>query len=209
MDASDWFAIATICQAARQHTFGGVLGGPVHCRGIAAAIARFSPVRWARLKQPQTISITVPSLAAGSRERRHAKIIDTWRPTGGRPRRARKPTGGAGYRSWADPSRQNSLKSGSTRPSNAGSLFMRASLAPSHSDTRTQAWAYPQYGSQHMERDDRSQLGTWPDQQRLAPQFHQPHEYDFRPGFVRRRGADRPAHRVPAFRRDTASVTFR
>lgn len=151
MDANDWFAIRNNLPKppTRQHAFGGVLGGPVQLPGYNGRNRSFFFASYdgLRLKQPQTISITVPSLAARAAANGvMRKIIDTWPlPTGPDVLDAQgKPTGGAEYAaSWADPSRQNSLALRLDQAlGTAGSLFMRASLAPSHSDTRTQGMAY-------------------------------------------------------------------
>jgi hypothetical protein len=151
MDANDWFAIRNNLPKppTRQHAFGGVFGGPVQLPGYSGRNRSFFFASYdgLRLKQPQTVTGVVPSLAARAQATGVMRdLLNVWPlPTGADLVNAQgQPTGAAEYAtSFADPSRQNTLALRLDHAlGSAGSLFLRGSNAPSHSDTRTQGMAY-------------------------------------------------------------------
>ena len=151
MEANDWFNIRNGLSKppTRQHAFGGVLGGPVRLPGYDGRNRTFFFASYdgLRLKQPQSVSIVVPSLAArAAASGVMRQILDVWPlPTGPEVLDAAgQPTGAAAYAaSFADPSQQDSLALRLDHAlGSAGSLFLRVSNAPSHVDRRGQGMAY-------------------------------------------------------------------
>jgi len=151
MDENDWFAIRNKLPKppTRQHAFGGVLGGPVQLPGYNGRSRSFFFASYdgLRLKQPQTVTTVVPSLAARATATGVMRdILNVWPlPTGAEVLNAQgQPTGAANYATtFADPSRQDTLALRLDHAlGSAGSLFIRGSNAPSHADTRTQGMAY-------------------------------------------------------------------
>jgi hypothetical protein len=151
LDQHDWFAIRNKLPKppTRQHAFGGVLGGPVQLPGYNGRNRSFffGSYDGLRLKQPQTVTAVVPSLAARATATGVMRdILNVWPlPTGADVLNAQgQPTGAADYAAtFADPSRQDTLALRLDHAlGSAGSLFVRGSNAPSHSDTRAQGMAY-------------------------------------------------------------------
>jgi len=154
MEANDWFAIRNNLPKppTRQHAFGGVLGGPLRLPGYDGRNRTFffGSYDGLRLKQPQSVTAVVPSLATrAAATGAMRQIINTWPlPTGPDVLDAQgQPTGAAEYAAtFADPSQQHTVALRLDHALGAaGSLFLRASDAPSRSETRAQGMAYLRY----------------------------------------------------------------
>lgn len=151
MDANDWFSNrAGIAKSpTRQHDFGGVFGGPVVLPKYSGKDRTFFFLSYERLllKQPQTASAVVPSLAAREAATGVGRqLLNAYPlPTGADIVGANGvPTGTADYvASYSNPSTLNSFSlRGDHIFQRAGTLFARFSNAPSTAESRAQGMAY-------------------------------------------------------------------